>query len=72
MSEREAMLAAGWRYDPKTDGWRKRTADGMLWVSAEQARVALAAAEEGVEVERVAPRSETIAGVVVKGRANDA
>lgn len=43
----EALLCLGFRFDPQTGGYRKRGSCGNddMWVSATQAREALAAAE---------------------------
>ena len=63
----EAMRAAGWRYDPATDGYRK----GKNWVSRSQAEAALVAAEEGRSVAPEQGLSESFAEVLVSGGMND-
>ena len=60
-----AMRQAGWRYDEKTDGYRK----AGQWVSRGQAEEALHAAEHNETMEPE-PRSETVARVVAKGYVN--
>jgi hypothetical protein len=61
MDVAEAMEAAGWSYEGKTNGFKKL---GVGWVSYEQAERALAAAEAGTMVEAQRPVSRTVAAIL--------